>query len=179
MLIAITTRKLHRTNPFQRGCKGSGFLPQALTSTTLSLWIRVPDFNLMRLATSFLLCSSAEHKGWDSELQLPHSSKSPVLTDPFTEVPGHCVFTPKSEKIFLTVGRLLRYGEGTKSSDFWGQTVSDKNSSLLLDLSLQHCFRTSCLDHKNNSCYAGKTANMYWNNIAIIYLTPTLCQALC
>lgn len=116
--ICYNRGKLHRTNLFQRGYKGSRFLPQAMTSTSLSIWIRVPGFNPMRMATSFPVCSSAEHNGWDSELHLPHNSKSPVLTDPFTEVPGHCVFTLKSEKIFIAVGRLLRYGEGTKSSEF-------------------------------------------------------------
>lgn len=67
----------------------------------------------MRLITSFPVCSSAEHNGWDSELWLSHNSQSYVLAD-LIEVPDHCVSIPANENFVLTLEKLLRYGGGTK-----------------------------------------------------------------
>lgn len=71
----------------------------------------------MRLTTSFPVCSSAEHNGWDSELWLPYNSQSMSwLTQDIglIKVPGHCVSILTNENYFFTLEKLLRYGGGTK-----------------------------------------------------------------
>lgn len=169
MLSGITTSKLHITKCFSKGTirVPSSFLRVMTSTSWISILIRIPGFNPMRLTNHFLfaahLCTMAGIQSSGS----PTITSSMSLTDPLIEVPSYCVSTLTSENFFLLVEGLLRYGGSTKKR-ICGQTVSDKKGSLLVNQSLQYCFRTSCLSHKNSSCYAGKTANMPWNKIANI-----------
>lgn len=109
MLPALTTHKLHITNAFKGVRRAPSSFLKAMTSTSwIFILIRIPGFNPRRLTTSFPVCDSAEHNGWDSELWLSHDSRSHVFTDPLIEVLAIVFPHWQRENFFLTVRKAVQ-----------------------------------------------------------------------